>query len=368
MRRIVLFVVIPLLLALVGIPFYLYVRGTSSAQIAVQRGVPSHVPDSVAARARTVPVPTIPPLSLARIFSEHLLPTVLSNAIKIIATGDVIPGRLSDAKMRVKGVNYPFEETKELLLSGDMTISNLEAPLLGNCLVHTEGMSFCGIQKFAQAMKDNGITVATLENNHIRNHGLSGVAETKTYLSEAGVDYATLEEPFYTTIKGIRFGVIAVNGVGPRFNKDALRTLIHEVKDNSDVVIVSVHWGREYTHVPDSAPGIAWDDPRDIGHFFIDAGVDLVIGNHPHWVQSVELYNNGYIAYGHGNFIFDQNWSQETMEGVVGAYLFDGARLVDVTYTPIVIRDNTQPTIASGERKEKIIQDMRAASEAIQGK
>ena len=85
---------------------------------------------------------------------------------------------------------------------------------------------------------------------------------------------------------------------------------------------MAYHWGAEYVSVPTVGAGIAEDDPVEIGHLAVDAGADFVIGNHPHWVQGVELYKGKYIAYAHGNFIFDQMWSYETRVGVVGKYTF----------------------------------------------
>src|SRR5690606_7505630 len=77
----------------------------------------------------------------------------------IVITGDIIPARGVDAKIRQNGPNFPFagEGITELLESGDVTISSLEAPVLQNCPVHNEGFTFCGQHTFAQAMADAGI-------------------------------------------------------------------------------------------------------------------------------------------------------------------------------------------------------------------
>ena len=70
-----------------------------------------------------------------------------------------------------------------------------------------------------------------------------------------------------------------------------------------------MHAGTEYTRTP---------MPQQItfAHAAIDDGADIVIGAHPHWVQTIEKYKGKYIFYSLGNFIFDQAWSQETMEGL----------------------------------------------------
>jgi len=115
--------------------------------------------------------------------------------------------------------------------------------------------------------------------------------------------------------------------------------------------------------------GIAPDDPREIGHLAIDDGADLVIGNHPHWVQGVEIYHDKLITYAHGNFIFDQMWSQETREGVVGRYTFYGTRLIRVDYRPVLISDYAQPAWLDDTAGEglTILQRMEHSSHLIAG-
>jgi poly-gamma-glutamate capsule biosynthesis protein CapA/YwtB (metallophosphatase superfamily) len=97
----------------------------------------------------------------------------------------------------------------------------------------------------------------------------------------------------------------------------------------------------------------------------IDAGADLIIGNHPHWVQGVEFYKGKCITYAHGNFIFDQMWSQETREGVLGKYVFNADGLVDVQFYPIIIDDYAQARFADAVEADMILQRMKASSVEI---
>jgi poly-gamma-glutamate synthesis protein (capsule biosynthesis protein) len=75
----------------------------------------------------------------------------------------------------------------------------------------------------------------------------------------------------------------------------------------------------------------------------IDAGADLVIGNHAHWAGAMELYNGRPIWYALGNFVFDQTWSEPTMEGITLELTFVGSQLVQVTMRPHIILDKAQP-------------------------
>jgi len=75
----------------------------------------------------------------------------------------------------------------------------------------------------------------------------------------------------------------------------------------------------------------------------IDAGADLVIGNHAHWAGAVEVYKGKPIWYALGNFVFDQTWSEPTMEGMTLELTFEGSRLVQAWMHPHLILDGAQP-------------------------
>lgn len=320
-------------------------------------------PASASELGTPIPSPYVvyEPLSMDTIFSASRYKKT-DEDVTIIATGDVIPARVTNSKIVSKGADYPFEKIDSLLKSGDLSVINLESPLLKNCQTTLEGMSFCGTAGFAAAMKRHGVGLATLENNHIGNQGIQGITETKNLLAEQGIPFARYDEPFITTIKGVKFGFLPINGVGSAIDRTLLASRISSLRPKVDVLIVCVHWGKEYTYDPVSAPGIAPDDPQEIAHLMIDSGADVVFGNHPHWVQGVELYKEGFISYAHGNFIFDQEWSQETKEGAVGSYTFAHGKLVAVHFTPIVIEDYSQPREASAEEGNKILDAMKQSS------
>ncbi|HEY5476763.1 MAG TPA: CapA family protein [Tepidiformaceae bacterium] len=132
---------------------------------------------------------------------------------------------------------------------------------------------------------------------------------------------------------------------------DAIKTLKQQV----DVVIVQVHSGIEETHNP---------SPRTIKarRAAADAGADLVIGNHPHWAQTVEERGNAFIAYALGNFIFDQVQTEEHTEGYLVEATFWGGRLVNVRLRPYYIVNRTTPTFATGATRSKILDDVFTAS------
>jgi poly-gamma-glutamate synthesis protein (capsule biosynthesis protein) len=140
---------------------------------------------------------------------------------------------------------------------------------------------------------------------------------------------------------------------------------IKKLRPKVDVLAVAVHWGAEYVSIPTAVPPVADDNPVEIAHLAIDAGADLLIGNHPHWVQAVEVYKGKFIAYAHGNYIFDQMWSYETRVGVIGKYTFYDDTLVGVEFTPTLIQNYAQPVPLEGPERQAVLDGMKAASEEL---
>jgi poly-gamma-glutamate capsule biosynthesis protein CapA/YwtB (metallophosphatase superfamily) len=116
----------------------------------------------------------------------------------------------------------------------------------------------------------------------------------------------------------------------------------------ADVVIVFPHWGVEYRAKPTAGQ-------RNLAHLAIDAGADLVIGNHPHWVEGMEVYKGKPIWYALGNFVFDQTWSEPTMEGITLDLTFRGKELVQVRMRPHLIMGKAQPNFMDPLGSGKVV-------------
>lgn len=298
-------------------------------------------------RPTPTPTPTPPPLSLSSIFGTDkpdMSQYDPSQVRVLMATGDVIPAREVNYQVLLHhDFLYPWRNTADYLKSGDLLFINLETPLMQHCPVTRSGFTFCGDARSIAGLDYAGVNVANLSNNHSTNYGPAGVNETEILLAKHGIGVAGLGQYETRDVRGIKFAFLGFNGVGAHIDRAEMKREIDLVRPKADVVVVAFHWGKEYELLPVPAAGIAPDNPREIGHLAIDDGADLVIGNHPHWVQPVEIYNGKLITYAHGNFIFDQMWSQETREGVVGRYIFYGTRLVRVDYRPLVIDNYAQP-------------------------
>ena len=240
----------------------------------------------------------------------------------IIATGDVIPARSVNYQTSMKNdFKWSFEKTAAFLTEADLTVINLESPLIPNCPLTNEGMIFCGDPDHREGFLFAGIDVATLANNHILNYGKKGLDSTIKILEDAQIMPVGVKGAEVKDVRGINFAFLAFNDIDYQWSdlinraaEDKIAPLIKKADREADVVIVLFHWGDEYTGFPN-------DRQRRLAHLAIDNGADLILGNHPHWVQPVEIYKEKVVVYAHGNFIFDQMWSDETKRGVVGKYM-----------------------------------------------
>ena len=325
---------------------------------------PTNSPVSTPTPAPSYSAP-VPPLTTADIFPPrdlsqyHLDPAHIRT---VIATGDVIPARHTDYIIRNMGNNFEYavDATKDITSAADITVINLEAPLIDGCPEEAgETFTFCGQPGFTAALQDAGVDVATLENNHIGNYGSDGITETEHHLDAAGIKWADSYTPSIIAVRGVKFGFLAFNGVGGSVDQVAMKQQIEALRPQVDVLSVAFHWGMEYVPVPQPAPGIADDDPVELAHAAIDDGADLIIGNHPHWIQGVEVYRGKFITYAHGNFIFDQEWSYETTVGVIGKYTFYDKTLIGVDFTPVLIQNYAQPVPMTGDQRQQTLDIMK---------
>ncbi len=275
----------------------------------------------------------------------------------LLVTGDIIPARSVNTRtIKYNNFLWAFEPTASVLRDADVTYSNLESPLTSDCVPTDTGMSFCGDSRHIQGLTFAGIDVVNLANNHLGNQGQQGINQTVSYLQKAGIVYSGIENnPQYLEVRGITFAFLGYDDIEaqPGVSRADTDTIVKEIqiaRSHADIVIVQFHWGVEYVDQPT-------ERQKYLGKLAIDSGADLVIGNHPHWIQPVQLYNNKLITYAHGNFIFDQMWSEKTREGVIGKYYFYNNTLVDAEYLPIRIEDYGQAQIIQDEDYKKSILD-----------
>lgn len=291
------------------------------------------------------------------------LPEIKSSAdfeFSLISTGDI--GLVRDINYKIelsKNPNYPFLKIANYLKSADLTITNLEGPLINNCPIIREGFTFCGEDENVTGLVYGGIDSANLANNHITNYGLEGLGETVQVLRSNNIIPFGLDgEIEYVSIKNKRIALTGFVELGNNWEglnnatEENVSILVSQAKENADIVITAFHWGAEYKYKPTK-------NQIELAHLAIDSGSDLVLGNHPHYIQPIEVYKKKLIIYAQGNTIFDQDWSQETREGVLYKFAYRGGNFEKIEEKFTIIEGNAQPRFATEKEILKIKQKIQ---------
>jgi poly-gamma-glutamate synthesis protein (capsule biosynthesis protein) len=317
----------------------------------------------------------------------------------IVAGGDIMLDRgvAKVVKVQGKGLDFPFDggtatitgrtccsalhnpvpttrrtggggAVRHLLQGADLAVANFENPAPNVFSYHTKGLVFSADPKLIAGLDHAGIDVLSLGNNHIRDAGAQGILDTIKNLKKygikttgAGANLAAARSPAVVAINGVRVAILGYDTVakyyaaGPstpgsaQLSPTVVRADIKKARAaGADIVIVYPHWGTEYSPRPFRAQ-------QTLARAVIDAGADMVIGNHAHWVGAMEVYKGRPIWYALGNFVFDQDWSEPTMEGITLELTFRGAELAQVRIRPHVILDKSQPNFMNPDGAGKVV-------------
>ena len=304
--------------------------------------------------------------------------------VHFIAVGDIMLSRSVAAHAEKAGdVNWMWAHIRDFLDSADFVFGNLEGPTNGTEVYSDEKtLVFNALPKLIKTLPSVGILIVNLANNHIMDQGEAGLTTTQTLLHTIGMAQTgtseTQENPWQPRIiekNGFKIAFIGATyaayndngtGVNSRVARvqdlEKLRTSVTQAKKIADFVVVTMHAGIEYTRKPITLQ-------TDFAHTAIDAGADIVIGAHPHWVQSIETYRGKYIFYSLGNFVFDQEFSQETDSGLaLDIFLVKRDTrtfLQKIDLVPIMIENYGQPRTATPVENAAILQTIGQSSSLL---
>ena len=258
---------------------------------------------------------------------------------QIILLGDVMLGRtVLTTSEDLNDYVYPFRKIAELTKDADLTVANLESPIVTNCPRFESGFTFCSDPKMVEGLTYSGIDMVNLANNHNQNFGSVGLEETKKYLGSAGILYSN-RELAVKEINGLKVGLLGFDKSqqsNPNLTLEE-QNLVRDADSKVDILIVSMHWGVEYQEK--ALQGVV-----ELAKELVNLGADVIHGHHPHWVQNVEYLNGVPVYYSLGNFVFDQMWSEETKKGLMVKLTFDSeGRFVRDEQTPVYTKALGQP-------------------------
>ena len=271
-----------------------------------------------------------------------------------------------------------------MLRRADITVGTLESTLSTDGSPTQGGDSFAADPGVLVGLARSGFDALSLANNHVGDYGDRALLDTVRAFAGSGIrpfgagrDLARATRPAVVQRDGVRVGFLGFNAIGetpraapgtpgalsvrmpPRTGPLQPADLAHvlaavrRLDRRVDVVVVLPHWGTQYTHSPEPVQ-------RHVGRRLVDAGADLVVGGHPHWVQSVERYDGATIAHSLGNAVFDMDFMEQTMEGVALTATITAGRVVDVGLAPYRMDATFTPRLLRGPAARAVLADVRS--------
>lgn len=236
--------------------------------------------------------------------------------IRMLFVGDMMFDRNVAVHARKYGKDTLFAGILPLFEGNDLNIGNLEGTITANKSIAQYDHSilrFTFDPSYAELLKGLKFSALSLANNHSLDFYGDGYFETIQNLSRLGI--GTFGSPrndiLLSVTREVKGKKICLVGYHDLYIADSASTNkeVVSLRPQCSFLVVFAHWGNEYEDVPS-------ERQMTLAHEFIDNGADLVIGSHPHVVQSLEVYKNKAIFYSLGNFMFDQYFSFETQHGL----------------------------------------------------
>lgn len=298
----------------------------------------------------------------------------------LIAVGDIMLGGRAQKVVAERGGSYPFDAVLPLLRRAPLILGNLEGPFARVAKLEKRNHSYRVDPSLAFALRQAGINIVTLANNHLLDCGRAGVLETLEALDKAGVaavgggvDHRAAHQPAIRQAGQLRIGVL-----GYYWNRrcaatpqlpgsamdlpDALAEDIGALRRQVDRVVVTIHWGTPYRRRPSG-------EEQAKARLAVDCGADAVIGHHPHVAQPVEVYRGRPIIYSLGNFTFGSGNSRA--EGLLAGIRFEERQTVAELY-PLYVKNrdprvNYQPKVLRGRAARRVLRRIAKTSDVSPG-
>lgn len=275
--------------------------------------------------------------------------------------------------------SYFLANVKAVLAEDDLTIANLET-----CLTTANQRKGKGTAKAAYWLKgeplyagilaEGSVEVVNVANNHTYDYGEAGYRETLRSLEKAGIAYCGFEHVLIKEIKGIKVGFLGFNqfeykGVWQAYSalKEQVVESVQALSEQTDLVIVSFHWGNEREIRPSLKQ-------YELAKVAIEAGADLVLGHHPHVLQGIKEYQGKQVVFSLGNFCFGGNRQpydrdtiiyQQTFVFVEGELKRTTTKVIPCSMTTREGYNDFQPKVLEGAEAERVRQKLKERSEMI---
>lgn len=303
---------------------------------------------------------------------EALKKDYFCNKITLSAAGDCTLGvdsrynSIFNSYYSRHNPEYFLKNVKSVFGKDDLTIVNFEGTLTTSNARADKTFTFKGKSSYTKILTAGSVEVVNMANNHTMDFGLKGMADTKSALKKAGIAYCIESTIAYKTVDGTKvafLGYHALSGVSKSTIKSGIQAAR---KKGAELVIVSFHWGIERDYYPNT-------QQKNLAHYSIEQGANLVLGHHPHVLQGVEAYKGRYIVYSLGNFCFGGNSNpkdKDTMIFQQSFYVDSNGRLVNDKAARVIAcslsghsgYNDFQPQLLNGSKKTAVINKIKKLS------
>lgn len=241
-----------------------------------------------------------------------------SSEIRILFVGDILLSRNVKEEIQSRKT-FPWDNLSSLFRSADLVVGNLEGAVgkyQDQLSTKMESPVFSIDSSDIPMLKEAGFKIITIENNHSVDLGSNGKAKSIEVLRKNNLNPVCFDNsPQFFTVKDVVISVVTLNDVIARdSSKNEIPSIEVEqklrlAKNLSNIVIVSIHWGSELLDWPNKRQ-------REIAHWLISKGADIIIGSHPHVVQKPEMVDGKPVFFSLGNHLFDQKYPS-SKEGLI---------------------------------------------------
>jgi len=279
------------------------------------------------------------------------------NQIKVLFVGDIMMDRYIRKQAEKFGYDFHFACATPTFKKYDFVVANFEGTVTNypsvsydKTLANYNNFRFTIDPEALTALKNAGVNVVGVDNNHIYDYGKEGLDLTRQNILASGLNYfGDPLDPNHHNLRlekdGIAFNLVSFNEFFGSIDKTLKNIgkakgtgdLQNVATFNHEPTIIFSHWGDEYVPTPDRV--------KNWAHLFIDNGADLIIGMHPHVVQETETYQNKFIAYSLGNFLFDQYFSPEVQKGGAVEMILDKDGIVSTRFLNVSLDEQRRPCI-----------------------
>lgn len=280
--------------------------------------------------------------------------------------GNIANGIMPDVIAEMKSADI-------MMLNNEFPYSDAGSP------TEDKQFTFRAEPSYVSYLNDLGVDIVSLANNHAYDYGEEAFLDTMSTLKSAGIPYvgAGVDEqeamsPVYYIINDMKIAFVSATqiekaeypdtkgaeenspGVFRCWDGEKLLQVVAQAKENSDFVIVYVHWGTE------NEEEIDWAQDKQAPEL-VEAGADIIIGSHPHILQKIDVIKGVPVVYSLGNFWFNS----KTVDTGMLKIEVSKEGLQSLRFIPC-LQSDYRTTLVTGEEKERILNLMRNMSENVQ--